>query len=188
MFCSPELSLSLEGSNISCLCFAPQSSAWVWKGATSRVYVHNDPKNHWIKKGKVSMDEKPFWIIVTWSSCSILKHLLLVFEGSRAPIFAHQWAIGWWNNYTGLALQEGLLRDTRMSEFKSEMSFCLFGKAATFSFLGSVSPSLTNSLFLLRSGALVLPDFIYDFTIFFVYIDSFLNPYVMKCCIWNLWS
>ena len=30
-------------------------------------------------------------------------------EGSRAPIFSQRWAIGWWNNYTGLAsaLQEG---------------------------------------------------------------------------------
>ena len=34
-------------------------------------------------------------------------HRFSLFEGCRAPIFAKNWAMGWWNKYTGLALQEG---------------------------------------------------------------------------------
>ena len=36
----------------------------------------------------------------------ILTDLFLFFEGSRASIFAHRWALQCWNIYTGLALGE----------------------------------------------------------------------------------
>ena len=34
-----------------------------------------------------------FWSIVAWSCCKS-RHLFLLFEGSRAPIFAQRWEIG----------------------------------------------------------------------------------------------
>ena len=53
------------------------------------------------------MYEKSFWSIVAWSSCCTQnsKTLFLLFERSKAPIFAaeifaQRWAIEWWNNYT----------------------------------------------------------------------------------------
>ena len=37
----------------------------------------------------------------------ISRSLILLFEQSRASTFVQRWAIGWRNNYTWLALQEG---------------------------------------------------------------------------------
>ena len=77
----------------------------------------------------VSNEEK-FSLFQDSSSCciQISRHLFLLLEGFRVPNFAQRWIIGWRNNYTGLALQDGQRNVTRSS-------FCLLGKAAIFPFL-----------------------------------------------------
>ena len=49
------------------------------------------------------------------------RHLFMLFEGSRAPIFAQRWGTGRQNTILGLHCKRGLQM--------WEMSFCLFGKA-----------------------------------------------------------
>ena len=90
-----------------------------------------------IKKRKVLIDEKFFWSIVAWSPCSIqnFKTPISAVQGIQYFNFAQRW--GWWNNYTGLALQEG---HTIVSNI-----ICLVIKAAIFLFLWvHVTESLTN--------------------------------------------
>ena len=75
------------------------------------------------------MDLKSFWamehsLVAAWSYSCIQSwiHIFLLFEGYRAPFFAHRWAIGCWISCAGLAMQRG----TQMWE----MSFCLFDTQA----------------------------------------------------------
>ena len=86
------------------------------------------------------MDEKSCWSIVAWSSClctaasKISRCLFLLFEGSRAPIFAKRWVTVWWNIYTGLAALH--CKTVQVGHTNMRYAILPFGKAATFSFLG----------------------------------------------------
>ena len=54
---------------------------------------------------KFQAASKKFQVYPKFAS-NISRHLFLLFEVSRAPIFAKRWMIEWWNNYTELELQE----------------------------------------------------------------------------------
>ena len=82
-----------------------------------------------------AMEEMSFWSIVAWCACCMQKFNtpFSVVLGIQSSNFAQRWAVGWWNAFSGLALQVGhTLPHNSMVTRMWEISFCLFCKGAIF--------------------------------------------------------